>query len=160
MLLWKSKYRRELEGLKSPPYSKLNKKGISAPRMSNPLRFCGSQTSPKGRYITLRRISAYVCVTITLSAHGHNLVPFCINNNNGCHWQNMHLHGSFREWEEQFAAIAPALDLALMTLAHTTSVKVIAYSRSMGARARLIASWDNDRLSVSSFSKVIVVNLT
>lgn len=68
------------------------------------------------------------------------LHPSVLSINNGCHWQNMHLHGSFHECEEQFAAIAPALDLALMTLAHTTSVKVIAYSRSLGARARLIAS--------------------
>jgi hypothetical protein len=34
-----------LEGLKSPSYLNLNKKKILAP--SNPLRFCGSQTSPK-----------------------------------------------------------------------------------------------------------------
>jgi hypothetical protein len=30
-LVWESKYQRGLEGLKSPPYSKLNKEGILSP---------------------------------------------------------------------------------------------------------------------------------
>jgi hypothetical protein len=32
-LVWESKYRRGLEGLKSPPYSKLNNEGILVPQI-------------------------------------------------------------------------------------------------------------------------------
>jgi hypothetical protein len=44
-LVWELKYWRELEGLKSPSYSKLNKKGILAPLI--PSGFKAPKLSPK-----------------------------------------------------------------------------------------------------------------